>query len=364
MSSTIRRVTPSPDSLSEALSQGYATHSTPCHHTRTQSLNHRRLRSVEDGTLVSGIQQAEHDDDAQGHVSRTRSVNSPSDHRPSPNRSRRITPSRIPVPAPGRSKAVGHLKRRKAGRFSPPKLGAPRQHRTLLSSSLATPGAQVVAAASESHAACARLAMPAAPTRVQPPVPGPVPGPEDERARLREFTLFPTEDPFAPHVQSQSQAHSPVSQHAAAIALDPTRPAPRRENDYFTHGRTYYEHEPDSISPLPTTPPQPLWKKQPQCVGPDVPSPSRPLTAATSPQKPQLPRHGSARSVASTFSTPGRDEMERKRGIADEGPFKGAMGVQELAERRRMVSEGKRAEENSQKGNERGKGGMCRCVVM
>ncbi|KAL5445643.1 hypothetical protein PMIN07_005301 [Paraphaeosphaeria minitans] len=363
MSSTIRQVTPSPDSLS----RGYATHSTPRHRAHTQSLNDRRPTSRGERRLVSGEEQAEHDDDAQGYVSRARSVNSPSYHRPNKSRSRRTTPSRIPVPAPGRSKAVGHLKRSKAGRISPSKLGAPRQHRTLLSSSPATPGAQVVAAASGSHAASAGLAMPAAPTRP------PAPAPEDDRQRLREFTLFPTEDPFAPHVPSQPR--SPVPQPVAAVAMDPTGPAARRGSNCFQHGETYYEHEPDvdSIAPLPTSPSQSPWRKQPQHIGSDVPPPLRPLTTrtrTTSPVEPHLPRQGSARSVASTFSTPGRDEMERKRGIVEEGPFMNAMGVKELEERRRMVSEGKggviRVEEGGKKKRkaEDEKGGMCRCVVM
>lgn len=202
--------------------------------------------------------------------------------------------------------------------------------------------------------------MPPVPTRTPPPVPVQ----EDERARLGEFTLFPTEDPFAPTFPEQ--AHSPISQLSAPPFLDPTRPAPRPQNTYFQPGTTYYEHdadpdpEPDAVAPLTASPPQSTFKKQ--RIGPEV-SPSRPMTTTTSPVAPPLPRHGSARSVASTFSTPGRDEMERKRGIADEGPFKGAMGLKELEETRRMVSGGGRGEGDVNREKEK-EDGLCRCVVM
>jgi hypothetical protein len=74
----------------------------------------------------------------------------------------------------------------------------------------------------------------------------------------------------------------------------------------------------------------------------------------------------SGRSVASrhtVFSTPGRDEMERKKPIVeeDEGPFAGAKSVKELEVDRRVVSGG------TTDGVEKGRGkrfcGM-RCAVM
>jgi hypothetical protein len=392
--STIRRVTPSPESLSEALSQGYAAHSTPRHHARTQSTKNPRPESVDKSTSVAGgefkpdrtprytrlgscadglhrthnttpyqwseanavlKEQTEHGERA--HAPATRAVSSSGDP---PSRNRRITPSRIPVPArhaAGRSSKAGALKRRKAGRFSPSKLGAPRQHHTLLSSSSpASPhGNKAIAAAATRgrHAASAGPAMSASPT------PAPPPALDDERHRLGEFTLFPTEDPFAP---------------APHPTVDPTRPAARTDDgpSYFQEGKTHYEHEDDAVTPLPSSPRDampPLWKKPARRIGPDGLSPSRTVDTTTTPTKPPLPRHSSVRSVVSTFSTPGRDEMERKRGHADEGPFANAAGVQELAERRRMVSGGnksvsQRFEASGQKARGKEGRGLCGCLVM
>ncbi|KAJ4361794.1 hypothetical protein N0V83_010735 [Neocucurbitaria cava] len=51
---------------------------------------------------------------------------------------------------------------------------------------------------------------------------------------------------------------------------------------------------------------------------------------------------GTATSKRSIFSTPGRDELERKKALveADEGPFARAVSMQDLQQRRRRVSEG------------------------
>ncbi|KAL1600505.1 hypothetical protein SLS60_006891 [Paraconiothyrium brasiliense] len=198
--------------------------------------------------------------------------------------------------------------------------------------------------------------MPKSPSRPPPAVPG------DERARLGEFTLFPTEDPFAPQTPTSHQA------------IDPTRPAVRHEEDYF-QDRPFYDHEPDEVTPLPTSPRKPLpspWKKPAQEIAHDVPSPLRPQNATATAVKPQFSRQASTRSVASnvTFSTPGRDEMERKRGHADEGPFGTATGVQELVERRKQISEGKSVSQRFEQVGKKGKkekkesGGLCKCVVM
>ena len=83
-----------------------------------------------------------------------------------------------------------------------------------------------------------------------------------------------------------------------------------------------------------------------------------------------------------TFSTPGRDEMERKHACVkggDEGPFGTAKSVGELLEKRRQVSEGRSVRggsgEVNKDGEEEGKkkkkkkgegesGGLCKCCVM
>ncbi|KAJ4333603.1 hypothetical protein N0V95_009384 [Ascochyta clinopodiicola] len=70
----------------------------------------------------------------------------------------------------------------------------------------------------------------------------------------------------------------------------------------------------------------------------------------------------SVASKHSIFSTPGRDEMERKKPIVeeDEGPFAEATNMQDLEQRRRRVSETEK--EDGQDGTKR----ICglRCVVM
>lgn len=71
----------------------------------------------------------------------------------------------------------------------------------------------------------------------------------------------------------------------------------------------------------------------------------------------------SVASKHSIFSTPGRDELERKKPIVeeDEGPFAKATSVQDLAQRRRRVSE-----VDKEGDNEVRKGRLCglKCVVM
>ncbi|XPS81480.1 hypothetical protein M3J09_013414 [Ascochyta lentis] len=70
----------------------------------------------------------------------------------------------------------------------------------------------------------------------------------------------------------------------------------------------------------------------------------------------------SVASKHSIFSTPGRDEMERKKPIVeeDEGPFAKATSMQDLEQRRRRVSEVEK------EGHDEGKKRICgmRCVVM
>lgn len=71
----------------------------------------------------------------------------------------------------------------------------------------------------------------------------------------------------------------------------------------------------------------------------------------------------SVASKHSIFSTPGRDEMERKKPIVeeDEGPFAKATGMQDLEQRRRRVSEG--TKDGGERGEKRRVCGM-KCVVM
>lgn len=71
----------------------------------------------------------------------------------------------------------------------------------------------------------------------------------------------------------------------------------------------------------------------------------------------------SVASKHSIFSTPGRDEMERKKPIVeeDEGPFAKATNVQDLEQRRRRVSE---AEKDEGDGGRKGRFCGMKCVLM
>lgn len=114
---------------------------------------------------------------------------------------------------------------------------------------------------------------------------------------------------------------------------------------------------------------------QPHDTSPTEPPPAPVLAAPVQTQSTKEPnRHASVSrkseasgaSVASkhsVFSTPGRDEMERKKPIVeeDEGPFARATNVQDLEQSRRRVSEGtKIMDEEDEKKRPCG----MKCVVM
>ena len=315
-------------------------------------------------------------DNGEDLVSRTQSVASPAQHE---NIARKITPSRIPGPSnlnPSRADEATGLQRRKAGRISNTKLGAPRQHRPLLLSRLPSrPAAlekQVITAGSGSQAASVGLAMPVEPVETPPTIS------DEERARLADFTLFPTEDPFTADMPIQLPVDNTIRP-----ALYPDPPS----EDCFRPQMDKHD-DPDALAPFPESPRKPIppvWKpsekhghrySSSQDTNPDEITPISPLTI----RKNVIPRHASTASWKSnaTFSTPGRDEMERKKGhlyAMDEGPFGAAKGMQELAEKRRQVSEGKSVSQRFEEAGEREKkkkkkkgegegGGLCRCVMM
>lgn len=199
---------------------------------------------------------------------------------------------------------------------------------------------------------------------------------EEERAKLAEFTLFPTEDPFV----IQTSKPSPAS-------IDPTRPAIRRSYPSDDEFNPQVQQDGDGkITPIPTSPRKPIpssWNqtktqthhtRASQSSGSDEITPLSPLGNLSTHQTP-LARHPSSTSRTSqaTFSTPGRDEMERKKAHVkggDEGPFGSATGMQELVTRRRQVSErrsvSQRVEEVDKKGKKKDGegGGLCKCCVM
>lgn len=216
------------------------------------------------------------------------------------------------------------------------------------------------------------------PTKAPPAIP------DEERARLAEFTLFPADDPFI----TQEPTLPPASIDPAHPAVHGSRPS----DDVFQSPLQKHD-DPDALALLPESPRKPipqLWMQsgshaqpthQSRNSDPDAITPVTPVAARGS----RSPRDPSVKSWAShmTFSTPGRDEMERKRACVkggDEGPFGAAKSMRELAKKRRQVSEGKIVQERvgevgqdgeKKKKKEKGKkdaedksGGLCKCCVM
>jgi hypothetical protein len=165
---------------------------------------------------------------------------------------------------------------------------------------------------------------------------------------------------------------------------------------YDQTGDMYYKHDQDGEAiRFPSPPQQAQNHDQPTSSQPQYlqhsqqqPLPRKPLPSAT------VARHisisgtsnvsgGTAISKKSIFSTPGRDELERKRALveADEGPFARVVSVADLNESRRVISgemtmktEGggkgvrermsKKVDEGKEKVRSRGCGMGTACAVM
>jgi hypothetical protein len=74
----------------------------------------------------------------------------------------------------------------------------------------------------------------------------------------------------------------------------------------------------------------------------------------------------SAASKHSIFSTPGRDELERKKALVevDEGPFARVQSMMDLDKERRRISSGGKLDQRTEKKERKGLGMKCGCVVM
>lgn len=74
----------------------------------------------------------------------------------------------------------------------------------------------------------------------------------------------------------------------------------------------------------------------------------------------------STASKNSIFSTPGRDEMERKKALVevDEGPFARVQSMMDLDAERRRISSGGKKERDGDDGNVHRTCSFCRCAVM
>tara|TARA_R110002003_G_scaffold27_5_gene1370 strand:+ start:2126 stop:2731 length:606 start_codon:yes stop_codon:yes gene_type:complete len=74
----------------------------------------------------------------------------------------------------------------------------------------------------------------------------------------------------------------------------------------------------------------------------------------------------SAASKHSIFSTPGRDELERKKALVevDEGPFARVQSMMDLDKERRRISSGGKLDQRTEQKERKGLGIKCGCVVM
>lgn len=215
------------------------------------------------------------------------------------------------------------LRRNPVGRVSPTKrkggAAAPRRHVALLTSGMPSlqpahedqPEKKGAESASAPDAAIHAAEMSQERHQEQQP---PLPPPQS-------FTLFPVDDPFmspSAATKATTTTTSPGKYHAISSPVRASAPRP-------------------SLSPS-------VSKRSP------------------SDRRPAAKRLGSG---TSTFSTPGRDEMERKKGGArawdgDDGPFGHVKGVKDLEQSRRRISEGSR----KGKGAANEKWCRCRCAIM
>ncbi|KAH7402341.1 hypothetical protein DE146DRAFT_631571 [Phaeosphaeria sp. MPI-PUGE-AT-0046c] len=118
-------------------------------------------------------------------------------------------------------------------------------------------------------------------------------------------------------------------------------------------------------TPRPVSLPPPLFSTNtpptsPSCAAPPIPhkSPRRPPSARLSISATSHITTASAASAHSIFSTPGRDELERKKALveADDGPFGRAISVADLAAERRRVSGGTSKRKDGRREGEGGHG--------
>ncbi|KAF2824711.1 hypothetical protein CC86DRAFT_456739 [Ophiobolus disseminans] len=178
--------------------------------------------------------------------------------------------------------------------------------------------------------------------------PGPILVEDSEPGPLLEEDSDSDADPPAPDTPTpmtraqKRQAYTPLRLPTATNELSFLPPGPP----------TFTPTAAPNLSP--TTPSQSPFPRKP------LPSANRISISATS--------HTTFLSTASKnsiFSTPGRDELERKKALieVDEGPFARVQSMMDLDEERRRVSTGRMVEDVKDK-KERGKLGGCGCVVM
>lgn len=173
---------------------------------------------------------------------------------------------------------------------------------------------------------------------------------DDDEAGGDEEDTEPPDTPTPMTRAQKRQAYTPLS----AAALAPLRTAPALP----------------TLHPLTTTQDQ----AHPQRHSPiSTNSPSSPIPALQRKALPNAKRASvsgashttflSTASKNSIFSTPGRDELEKKKALVelDEGPFARVQSMGDLNQERRKISSG-RKEEREEK--EEKAGALCRCVVM
>ncbi|KAF2676101.1 hypothetical protein K458DRAFT_469585 [Lentithecium fluviatile CBS 122367] len=339
--STIRRVTPSPDSLPEALGKRLAAHSTPRYATWSHDPNQNGMRPVSTSVLDAYGMDQGGKDDGEGEMARPR-TDGLRETRPlepqRPNITRNLTPTRIPQPTASfrnrktattadttTSMEKAGLKRSRTGRISPTKHAAPRKHRPL-----SMPMPMPLNSNSEDHVRGISSPLKGA---LVPLVNGKVgenevEGRKKEQERGSGFTMFPTEDPFITPASAASMGNSTLTNEEA----DRIEAAPQVRG-YKIHRKplaTTTRASPSTFPPTNTNTKTPLHTLT-----------SFPLTHRVS----SITSTRTNRTNKTTFSTPGRDEMERKKSALDEfagddGPFGRAKDLKGLEERRRKIEDG------------------------
>lgn len=162
----------------------------------------------------------------------------------------------------------------------------------------------------------------------------------------KDFTIFPAEDPFVVAPDTPTKREGGRAVHGGGEKVEQAlRPRPLRIHRKHVTG-TGTAGAPHGFSPT----------RKPARQEAQI------LTLF-----PRADQASSPASVNTTFSTPGRDEMERKKGNLNEfsaidGPFGRVKDVKELEESRKRLKEGSRTGKAAKK-RDNGETG-CGCLVM
>ncbi|KZM25665.1 uncharacterized protein EKO05_0003240 [Ascochyta rabiei] len=358
--STIRQVEPSPESLSDALANGFADGGTPAQRRSFEPFppfDPGRDEKIAADGLRTHIPSPE----PTGSIPETglRRGGTPSGHA-SPRKSRSRSPQKSRSESP--RKTVVHTPTLPAHQESPSSSSAYSVAENQHEDNLEPPDTPSPVTREQQRQAYAplRIKRPFAAGEGAESAGAESARPESARAESTRTESTRTEG-YGTHLRIADYMHK-MKEQRSSRSVSPQKDAQKLQ----------MPAAPLSVPGPPTmhivqamTQPQPHSQSQSQ-----IPSP---FTAAQKQAGTEPARHASdsrrseksGASVASkhsVFSTPGRDEMERKKPIVeeDEGPFAKATNMQDLEQRRRRVSE------TDKEGDQDGKKRVCglRCVVM